>query len=39
MKKKQKTLLALNHVPTLDELRAYFREENDFYSATHSYLY
>ena len=34
MKKKKKTLLDLNRVPTLDELRAYFKE-NDFSAATY----
>ncbi len=34
MKKKKKTLLDLDRVPTLDELRAYFRE-NDFSAATY----
>jgi TusA-related sulfurtransferase len=35
MKKKKKTLLDLDRVPTLDELRAYFREENDFSAAAY----
>ena len=34
MKKKKKTLLDLDHIPTLEELRAYFRE-NDFSAATY----
>lgn len=34
MKKKKKTLLDLDRVPTLDELRAYFKE-NDFSAATY----
>lgn len=34
MKKKKKTLLDLDRIPTLDELRAYFRE-NDFSAATY----
>lgn len=34
MKKKKKTLLDLDRVPTLDELRAYFRE-NDFSAAAY----
>ncbi len=34
MKKKKKTLLDLNRVPTLEELRAYFRE-NDFSAAAY----
>lgn len=34
MKKKKRTLLDLDHVPTLDELRAYFKE-NDFSAATY----
>ena len=34
MKKKKKTLLDLDRVPTLEELRAYFRE-NDFSAATY----
>ena len=34
MKKKKKTLLDLDRVPTLDELRAYFKE-NDFSVATY----
>lgn len=34
VKKKKKTLLDLNRVPTLDELRAYFKE-NDFSAATY----
>ncbi len=35
MKKKKKTLLDLDRVPTLDELRVYFREENDFSAAAY----
>jgi len=34
VKKKKKTLLDINRVPTLDELRAYFKE-NDFSAATY----
>ena len=34
MKKKKKTLLDLDRIPTLDELRAYFRK-NDFSAATY----
>ncbi|MDF1494989.1 hypothetical protein [Caproiciproducens sp. CPB-2] len=34
MKKKKRTLLDLDHIPTLDELRAYFKE-NDFSAATY----
>jgi len=34
VKKKKRTLLDLDHVPTLDELRAYFKE-NDFSAATY----
>ena len=34
MKKKKRSLLDLDHVPTLDELRAYFKE-NDFSAATY----
>ena len=34
MKKKKKTLLDLNRVPTLDELRVYFKK-NDFSAATY----
>lgn len=35
VKKKKKTMLDLDRVPTLDELRTYFREENDFSAATY----
>jgi len=34
VKKKKRTLLDLDHIPTLDELRAYFKE-NDFSAATY----
>ena len=34
MKKKKKTLFGLDRVPTLEELRAYFKE-NDFSAATY----
>ena len=35
MQKKKKTLLDLDRIPTLDELRTNFREENDFSAAAY----